>query len=58
MKFSQEIMLCFKIGQPVAWAIMDTEDAITYKEFFKAIQARVPQAVIKVIMTDDGAVLL
>jgi len=46
------------MGQLVAWAIMDTEDAITYKEFFKAIQAKVPQAMIKVNMTDDGAVLL
>ena len=48
----------FLTGQPVAWAIMDTEEVATYKEFFKAIQARVPQAVINVIMTDDGEVPL
>lgn len=42
------------IGQPVAWAICDTETKDTYTEFFKAIKRRVPEATISVLMTDDG----
>ncbi len=41
------------IGQPVAWATTDTEDTNTYGEFFKAVQARVPDATIDILMTDD-----
>ena len=42
------------LGQPVAWAITDVEDAQTYQEFFKAVKWRVPEAVIETLMTDDG----
>ena len=42
------------LGQPVAWAITDIEDAQTYQEFFKAVRVRVPDAVIDTLMTDDG----
>ena len=41
-------------GLPVAWGITDTEDINTYTEFFGAIKKRVPDAVISVLMTDDG----
>jgi len=41
-------------GQPIAWAITDTEDTNSYEEFFKAVKARVPDASIKTVMTDDG----
>ena len=42
------------LGQPVAWAITDIEDAQTYQEFFRAVRVRVPDAVIDTLMTDDG----
>ena len=35
---------------------MDKKDTVSYREFFKAIQARVPEAKIDVIMTDDGKI--
>ena len=38
----------------MAWRITDTEDVNTYTEFFGAIKRRVPNAVISVLMTDDG----
>lgn len=38
----------------MAWAITDVEDTHTYQEFFKAVKARVPDAVIDTLMTDDG----
>ena len=55
---SYRIMYVLKVkyckGQPVAWAIMDTEDTSTYFEFFTALKARVPEAVVQTIMTNDG----
>ena len=45
---------CMFLGQPVAWAITDIEDAQTYQEFFRAVRVRVPDAVIDTLMTDDG----
>ena len=47
-------MYLYLLGQPVAWAITDVEDAQTYHEFFKAVKWRVPDAVIDTLMTDDG----
>ena len=44
-------------GQPVAWAITETEDINVYSEFFKAIKERVPDATIDTLMTDDGKFL-
>ena len=41
-------------GLPVAWGITDTEDVNTYTEFFGAIKKRLPNAIINVLMTDDG----
>lgn len=41
-------------GQPIAWAIADVEDTNIYEEFFKAVKARVPDAEVNTIMSDDG----
>ena len=48
------VVICILSGLPVAWGIADTEDINTYTEFFSAIKKRVPDAVISVLMTDDG----
>ena len=45
-------------GQPIAWAIADVEDTNTYEEFFKAVNARVPDAEVNTVMTDDGMSLV
>jgi len=37
---------------------MDKEDMVSYKGFFKAIQLRVPEAKIDVVITDDGKILI
>jgi len=37
---------------------MDKEDTVSYRGFFKAIQLRVPEAKIDVVMTDDGKILV
>ena len=42
------------VGQPIAWAITDTEDINSYEEFFKAVKARVSDATIQILMSDDG----
>ena len=45
---------CAHLGQPVAWAITDIEDAQTYQEFFTAVKKRVPDANVTLLMADDG----
>ena len=42
------------IGEPAAWTITDAENANSYTEFFRAIKARVPDAIINTLMTGDG----
>ena len=42
------------LGIPVAWGITDVEDTNRYTVFFSAIRKRVPDAVIDILMTDDG----
>ena len=49
--------LLIMTGQPVAWAITDTEEINCYEEFFKAIKATVPDATINTLMTDDGMIM-
>ena len=41
-------------GTPVAWAIVDREDASSYRAFVKAVKGRVSTAKVTCIMTDDG----
>ena len=48
------VVICILSGLPVAWGIADTKDINTYTGFFSAIKKRVPDAVISVLMTDDG----
>ena len=44
----------YQVYIPVAWGITDTEDINIYTTFFSAIKKRVPDAVIDILMTDDG----
>ena len=41
-------------GQPIAWAIVDTDDTNSYEEFLKSVKAQIPYATIKTLMTDDS----
>ena len=49
-----ETLIVIIPGQPITWAIADTEDINTYGEVFKAVKAKVPDADVNTIMTDDG----
>jgi len=44
-------------GISVAWGITDIEDTNAYTVFFFAIKMRVHDAVIDILMTDDGQTL-
>ena len=48
------IDICFYIGIPVAWAIVDREDFTSFKSFFIAVNTRVPSAEVTHLMSDDG----
>ena len=41
----------------MAWAISNAEDTQVYTTIFKAINARVPDAAINTLMSDDGDVI-
>ena len=43
-----------QLGQPVAWAISDKEDAVTLEAMWRVIQRRCPSVTVSTLMTDDG----
>ena len=45
------------LGQPVAWALSDKEDADTLECLWAVIKRRCPKAKVVTLMTDDGMFL-